>query len=501
METTTRDPNTFARELFDGLPRPVRRAGGGAFLRPEPAVAPRDGPSHRRRRRPGSCSTSRPAPRALRSRSRSGLRLASSVLDLTPAMLRRGIDRVQQPTARDRVRLVVGPGRAASVSRRDVRRAHVHVPASLCRRPRGDPARARPGGEAGRERSRASSSRSRRTAFWRFWWWGYTRLVLPVAGYVDRRACLVRRRTVPRPEHLRALPALSGRVDRRGVAASGSRGRRVRRMSLGGGLVMWARKPARDRAARPSTPRGPAAGATGGRSCTRRTRRGIFRTSSSARRSRRGSTAAGSRRRCSRSSRGRHRRARARRVARPAAAHAYPGRCPRRRGRGRARAARSRSASPASTRVGPGLARVHRARAGPRARLQPRALRRASLHSDIGFAAAWGAFPVLTALLRAGRAARPHGVARGGLCVRAVARAAVPEHPGAHRAPAHRCRRRDDDDGPTGRSGVRRARSAGPPRALLAMDGGGDGGPRRGDAPSPASGEHSAVASIVSGCR
>ena len=65
-------------------------------------------------------------------------------------------------------------------------------------------ARARARAAAGRRRSRVSSSRCRRNRFWRFWWWLYTRGVLPVAGFADRRARLGSRRPLPRSEHLAA---------------------------------------------------------------------------------------------------------------------------------------------------------------------------------------------------------------------------------------------------------------------------------------------------------
>ena len=45
--------------------------------------------------------------------------------------------------------------------------------------------------------------------FWRAWWWLYTRAVLPVAGASARRAGMVRRRTLPRSQHHRALSSAS----------------------------------------------------------------------------------------------------------------------------------------------------------------------------------------------------------------------------------------------------------------------------------------------------
>jgi demethylmenaquinone methyltransferase/2-methoxy-6-polyprenyl-1,4-benzoquinol methylase len=78
--------------------------------------------------------------------------------------------------------------------------------------------------------------------FWHFWWWGYTRLVLPVAG-----ALLGGR---PWFEVGRFLgPSITGHYRRFSVAATvaaweaaGFTEVKVRRMSLGGGIVMWGRR-------------------------------------------------------------------------------------------------------------------------------------------------------------------------------------------------------------------------------------------------------------------
>ena len=80
------------------------------------------------------------------------------------------------------------------------------------------------------------------SAFWRFWWWLYTRLVLPVAGYVTGG-----------PEWYRVGrflgPSISGHYRRYPVSwtveawrTAGMVDVEVRTMSLGGGLVMWGRK-------------------------------------------------------------------------------------------------------------------------------------------------------------------------------------------------------------------------------------------------------------------
>ena len=86
------------------------------------------------------------------------------------------------------------------------------------------------------------SSSCPRSRFWRFWWWGYTRLLLPVGGWIGggRAWFEVGRFLGPNiSAHYRRYPVdwtveawrRAGFVD---VA--------VRRMSLGGGLVMWGRR-------------------------------------------------------------------------------------------------------------------------------------------------------------------------------------------------------------------------------------------------------------------
>ena len=77
--------------------------------------------------------------------------------------------------------------------------------------------------------------------FWRFWWWGYTRLVLPAAGRVAGREWYeVGRFLGPSISgHYRRYP-LDWTVDAWRTAGIDEIG--VRLMSLGGGLVMWGTK-------------------------------------------------------------------------------------------------------------------------------------------------------------------------------------------------------------------------------------------------------------------
>jgi demethylmenaquinone methyltransferase / 2-methoxy-6-polyprenyl-1,4-benzoquinol methylase len=82
------------------------------------------------------------------------------------------------------------------------------------------------------------------TRFWRGWWWLYTRAVLPLAGAaLGGRAWFdVGRFLGPNiTEHYRRFPVPST-VD--AWEAAGLTEVSVRRMSLGGGLVMWGRRAA-----------------------------------------------------------------------------------------------------------------------------------------------------------------------------------------------------------------------------------------------------------------
>jgi demethylmenaquinone methyltransferase / 2-methoxy-6-polyprenyl-1,4-benzoquinol methylase len=79
--------------------------------------------------------------------------------------------------------------------------------------------------------------------FWRFWWWGYTRLVLPLAGWATggRQWFDVGRFLGPNiSSHYRRFP-LSWTVG--AWRDAGLVDVDARPMSLGGGLVMWGRRP------------------------------------------------------------------------------------------------------------------------------------------------------------------------------------------------------------------------------------------------------------------
>ena len=82
------------------------------------------------------------------------------------------------------------------------------------------------------------------TRFWRGWWWLYTRAVLPLAGAaLGGRAWFdVGRFLGPNiSEHYRRFPVAATVA---AWEAAGLTDVSVRRMSLGGGLVMWGRRAA-----------------------------------------------------------------------------------------------------------------------------------------------------------------------------------------------------------------------------------------------------------------
>lgn len=163
-------------------------------------------------------------------------------IDITEAMLRHGQSRVARVGAADRVRLLVGqaerlpfPDDSFDALTFTYLLRYVADPAATLR----ELARVlRPGAAIASLEFSVPPNR-----FWRCWWWLYTRGVLPVAGYVTggREWSRVGRFLGPN---------ISAHYDRYSVAwtvrawqDAGLVGVDVRSMSLGGGLVMWARKP------------------------------------------------------------------------------------------------------------------------------------------------------------------------------------------------------------------------------------------------------------------
>ena len=162
-------------------------------------------------------------------------------VDITEAMLRQGRERVSRNRADDRVRLLVGqaeqlpfPDASFDAVTFTYLLRYVADPAATLR-------------ELARVLAPGAMIASLEFAvppqrFWRFWWWLYTRGVLPVAGYAvgGRHWSRVGRFLGPN---------ISAHYDRypvdwtiRAWNEAGLVDVGVRSMSLGGGLVMWARR-------------------------------------------------------------------------------------------------------------------------------------------------------------------------------------------------------------------------------------------------------------------
>ena len=155
-------------------------------------------------------------------------------------------------------------------------------------------------------------------------------------------------------------------------------------------------------------------------------------------------------------------RPRPRRAARASAAHPDPGAGPRRRGGGRDWPVRSPSGSPGSCRWAGRWSRSSSSDPSSSSGYNFE-LFGGVIHNDVGFAASWGAFPVLTAYVaQTGTlAARPdHAAAAGAFALSAGATGA--EHAGPAAAPPGRRRRRGAIRCPTGSQPGRARRPAGP---------------------------------------
>jgi len=161
-------------------------------------------------------------------------------LDLTEAMLRRGQENVRRADARSRIELVAGsadqlpfPDDAFDALTFTYLLRYVADPAATLR----ELARVVKPGAAVASLEFHVPPRP----FWRFWWWLYTRTVLPAAGGLAGRSWFeVGRFLGPNiSAHYQRYP-LSWTVDAWREAGFVDVG--VRIMSLGGGLVMWGRK-------------------------------------------------------------------------------------------------------------------------------------------------------------------------------------------------------------------------------------------------------------------
>ncbi len=162
-------------------------------------------------------------------------------VDLTEAMLRRGLENVAGAGAGGRVELVAGraealpfPDAAFDALTFTYLLRYVDDPEATLR----ELARVvKPGGVVASLEFLLPPN-----PFWRFWWWGYTRLVLPLGGLVTGGRQWARVGAFLGPNisaHYRRYPvAWTVRAwERAGFEAVGTR-----TMSLGGGLVMWGRR-------------------------------------------------------------------------------------------------------------------------------------------------------------------------------------------------------------------------------------------------------------------
>jgi demethylmenaquinone methyltransferase / 2-methoxy-6-polyprenyl-1,4-benzoquinol methylase len=244
VQTTTADPNRFAQDLFRQLPRhydfleELLSLGQNGRWRREMIAHVTDGA---------------PITSILDvATGTAGVALAlarctdSDVtgIDITEAMLRRGRERVERAGASDRVRLLVGqaerlpfPDNSFDALTFTYLLRYVADPAETIR----ELARVlRPGAAIASLEFSVPASR-----FWRFWWWLYTRGVLPVAGYLTggREWSRVGRFLGPNISNHYRRYSVAWTVQAWKDAGLVNIG--VRSMSLGGGLVMWAEKPNR----------------------------------------------------------------------------------------------------------------------------------------------------------------------------------------------------------------------------------------------------------------
>jgi demethylmenaquinone methyltransferase/2-methoxy-6-polyprenyl-1,4-benzoquinol methylase len=241
VQRTATDPNRFAQDLFRPLPRrydfleELLSLGQNARWRRE-MVAHVDvgNPSAILDVATGTAGV------ALALARRTSARITG--IDITEAMLQRGHERVARLGAADRVQLVRGqaerlpfPDHSFDALTFTYLLRYVADPAATLR----ELARVlKPGAAIASLEFSVPPNR-----FWRFWWWIYTRAVLPVAG------ALTGGREWGRVGRFLG-PNISGHYARYPVAwtirawsDAGLADVGLRSMSLGGGLVMWARKP------------------------------------------------------------------------------------------------------------------------------------------------------------------------------------------------------------------------------------------------------------------
>jgi demethylmenaquinone methyltransferase/2-methoxy-6-polyprenyl-1,4-benzoquinol methylase len=236
---TPTDPNEFARELFRGLPRRYDALAEvlsfGQNGRWRRAMVDQIVPASPGRVLDVAAGT---AGVSIQLAQRTPARVVG--IDLTEAMLREGSVRVADVPVGDRVDLLVG--RAEELPFPDdtfdgltftYLFRYVADPASTLR----ELVRVlRPGAPIA-----SLEFLVPRNPFWHFWWWLYTRLVLPLAGGLAGRDWFeVGRFLGPSiSEHYHRYP-LDWTVE--AWRAAGITDVTTREMSLGGGLVMWGKK-------------------------------------------------------------------------------------------------------------------------------------------------------------------------------------------------------------------------------------------------------------------
>ena len=233
------DPNRFAQDLFTGLPARydllAELLSFGQNRRWRRAMVDRVVPAAPPRVLDVATGT---AGVALQLARRTPGRVVG--LDLTEGMLRRGRQNVLRDGAEGRIHVVAGraeqlpfPDQAFDGLTFTYLLRYVADPAATLR----ELARVvKPGAPVASLEFFVPPQ-----AFWRFWWWLYTRTVLPAAGGLAGRSWYsVGRFLGPSiSEHYRRYP-LPWTVDAWGEAGFVDVGFRL--MSLGGGLVMWGRK-------------------------------------------------------------------------------------------------------------------------------------------------------------------------------------------------------------------------------------------------------------------
>ncbi len=234
------DPNRFAQELYTPLPRRYDRLAEvlsmGQNGRWRRAMVDHVVPD-----RPGmildvACG---PAGVALQLADRTGARVVG--VDLTLDMLRQGQRNVSERGMADRVQLVAGRAEQAPFADATFDALtftyllrYVDDPqATLIELAR----LVKPGGAVA-----SLEFLLPRNRFWRFWWWGYTRLLLPAGGWLTGGKAWfdVGRFLGPNiSAHYRRYPVdwTIKAWQRAGFVDVG-----VRRMSLGGGLIMRGRR-------------------------------------------------------------------------------------------------------------------------------------------------------------------------------------------------------------------------------------------------------------------